>query len=195
MTGVATLFIRPSLYREGDSSPNHNDVITYDMLKRDLHRKGHSSRDDGLVAYDMSGVKASLLHPSLVSTYDTIVVIGAGVIGLCTAYHLAREACHRIIVVDALPNVFEATSGSNTGILSFNEFDTKLSSLGKYSYKLWCELGTDPLFRTTCGFRKSANFNVRHGSGKWRGFLPPWLLTQATWDACLEPTDGSAAIM
>ncbi|KAL8902945.1 MAG: hypothetical protein Q9207_004268 [Kuettlingeria erythrocarpa] len=53
----------------------------------------------------------------------TTVIIGAGVIGLCTANHLAKTVNrsgtqHKVIIVEAAETVFNASSSTNTGILS-----------------------------------------------------------------------------
>lgn len=70
----------------------------------------------------------------LASRESNIAIIGAGVIGLCTAYQLAREShctTHRVVVFDATDDVFAASSCTNIGILSGNEFQDDLVPLGR----------------------------------------------------------------
>lgn len=62
-------------------------------------------------------------HP-LRSPTPVTAIVGAGVVGLCTTYHLARANhrlvaahLHKVIVVEAVEQEFAATSSSNTGIL------------------------------------------------------------------------------
>ena len=71
---------------------------------------------------------------------STTIVIGAGVIGLCTAYHLAKAVeksntrpKHKIIVVEAAGKVFPAASSTNTGILSSTSDKEDLQALTQYS--------------------------------------------------------------
>ncbi|MFO0962853.1 MAG: FAD-dependent oxidoreductase [Phycisphaerales bacterium] len=51
---------------------------------------------------------------------DRTVVVGAGIVGLCTAYFLAR-AGRRVVVVDREP-VGEGASGGNAGLLSIGHY-------------------------------------------------------------------------
>ena len=87
--------------------------------------------------------------------------MGAGIIGLCIAYHLARaiherptSRRHRVIVVDAAEKVFSATSGTNMGILSYTGFQHDLRTLAQYSYRHWETLG-----------REDIQFNEESGYG------------------------------
>ncbi|ROV88946.1 hypothetical protein VPNG_10198 [Cytospora leucostoma] len=94
------------------------------------------------------------------NTKATIVIIGAGSIGLSTAYHLAlHQASHnndeRIIVLDALPKPFGATSGPCTGCLHYEFREPEgghLIELGRYSFELWRSLAADGE-----GFREAPN--------------------------------------
>ena len=112
-----------------------------------------------------------------------IAIVGAGVIGLCTAYHLAKTLCrgnvnpkYRIIIVDAGAKVFSATSATNTGILSYQEVKEELRSLARYSYDLLESLAkNDAQFQKDCGYQQGRNFAIRSGSGKEQDLVPHWL--------------------
>ena len=87
--------------------------------------------------------------PLATATISPIVVgVGAGVIGLCTAYHLAKannlratEHRHRIVVVEDGKEVFPATSAATTGILSYADFVEDLRGFARYSYDICETLG------------------------------------------------------
>ena len=113
----------------------------------------------------------------------TTIIVGAGVIGLCTAYHLAKtidKKRNKVIVIEAASQVFAATSSTNTGILSYTGFQEELLPLAQYSYDLWEELGKVTVFRTSCGYKENANFALKIGSGKGNGeLMPNWIHTKA----------------
>lgn len=46
-----------------------------------------------------------------------VLVLGAGVVGVTTAYYLARQG-YEVVVVDRQPNVAEETSFANAGQVS-----------------------------------------------------------------------------
>ena len=114
---------------------------------------------------------------------STTIVIGAGVIGLCTAYHLAKaveesntRARHHVIVVEAAGKVFPATSATNTGILSSTSDKEDLEALTQYSYRLWEALGRrEPQFSSVCGYREDANFALRKDADRGHDLIPDWL--------------------
>ena len=112
----------------------------------------------------------------------TTIIVGAGVVGLCTAYHLAKsidKKRHKVVVIEAAGQVFAATSSTNTGILSYTGFQEELLPLAQYSYDLWEDLGRDTDFRTSCGYKENANFALKIGSGKGAGeSIPNWIHTR-----------------
>jgi glycine/D-amino acid oxidase-like deaminating enzyme len=127
---------------------------------------------------------------------DITVIVGAGVIGLSTALHLAKESqAMKVIVVDAAPEVFAQTSRTNTGTLSFHWFEDDLRRLGEYSYGLWEELSKDQTFKKECGFRDHSVFNISQGIGNSSRKLPSWFPIQEGWRVTMEPEDGRAASM
>ena len=140
--------------------------------------------------------------PLLIRPTPTTAIVGAGVIGLCTAYHLAkanhqRDAAqsHRVIVVEAAGREFAATSRTNTGILTDTSSNDDLLPLTQYSYRLWEGLGKDPIFREKCGYREGVNFSLKRGSGIGQNLVPDWVRADAEWDVMKEPDYGRMAIM
>ena len=78
---------------------------------------------------------------------DVVVIVGAGVIGLCTAYQLARLAAGaspklriKIRVIDAAEAPFTAASSSNSAV--YNTFSRRVC-LGQFLY--WAAI------HSTCG--------------------------------------------
>ena len=137
--------------------------------------------------------------PSVHASHKTTTaIVGAGVIGLCTAYQLAKDSrrtTYRVIIIEAADDVFANSSGTNTGILSENEFQDELVPLGRYSYSEWERLGSDESFRIACGYREQVNIKLSPGSGISHDLIPDWVRVEADWDAAKEPKDGRTAIL
>lgn len=120
-----------------------------------------------------------------------IVIIGAGVIGLCTAYHLAKQRQGRdtvITVLDARDDVFSAASSHNTGCLHYDfhdSFGQDLTELGKYSFDIWQSIAANPdggkRFVATTGYRAQSFFPIRPGSENDEAFVPGWVDMQKDW--------------
>ena len=132
---------------------------------------------------------------------STITVIGAGVIGLCTAYQLSQTRnTHRIagkiIVIDTAATAFHATSQTNTGILSCSGsgFNDKLLPLAQDSYAIWEQLGRSQ-FKDFCGYKECSNYSVSAGTGRGSALLPSWFHFEKCWDTLKEPSNNKAAIM
>ena len=130
------------------------------------------------------------------------VIVGAGVVGLCTAYHLAkanhqRDAAqlHRVIVVEAAGKAFAATSRSNTGIFTDTSSNEDLLPLTHYSYRLWEGLGKGTTFREKCGYREEVVFSLKPGSGIGQNLVPDWVRADAEWDVVKDPDHARTAIM
>ena len=139
------------------------------------------------------------VKPFVLASHETATaVVGAGVIGLCTAYQLAKESrrtTHRVIVVEAADDVFTNSSGTNTGILSEDEVQDDPISLGRYSYSEWERLGSNEGFRRACGYRENVNIKLSLGSGIGHDLIPDWVRIEADWDAAKQPKDGRTAIV
>lgn len=110
------------------------------------------------------------VQPFFLASHDSnTAIIGAGVIGLCTAYQLAREShctAHRVVVLDATDDVFTASSGTNTGQLSENEFKMALfpwDDNHTMNGKLWGvmkDLGERPKAKISSLFRSQASVMI-----------------------------------
>jgi glycine/D-amino acid oxidase-like deaminating enzyme len=108
-----------------------------------------------------------------------IVIIGAGVIGLCAAYNLAKQyqGCDAVTrVLDAKDTVFAAASSYNTGFLHYDfnaSFGEDPAALGKYSLELWESIATheDQQFVADTGYRSPSFFPVKPSNGDGEEFL------------------------
>ena len=113
---------------------------------------------------------------------STTIVVGAGIIGLYTTYHLAKAVeesntrpRHKIIVVEATDKVFPAASSTNTGILSSTSNTEDLEALTQYSYQHWETLGRgDTQFTSDCGYREDAIFALREDADVGHDLIPDW---------------------
>lgn len=140
-------------------------------------------------------------HP-LRDTTPVTAIVGAGVVGLCTAYHLARAIhrhvgphLHKVIVVEAAEREFAATSGSSTGILTDSSTNNDLLDLTRYSYEEWALLGNETEFSKACGYKEGVNYSLKPGSGIGQNLIPDWVRAEADWDAMRDPNHGKLAIM
>lgn len=121
---------------------------------------------------------------------DTVVIVGGGSIGLCTAYNLAQSFSNapiqmRIVVVDPFEKPFAASSSNCTGCFhyGFPERETQpLLPLGKYSFDLWAAQAESEEFRNTTGYRTHSFFGVKSVSGHGIETLPDWIRAEPTWD-------------
>ena len=131
-------------------------------------------------------------HPKMSSPDDksstgdsiTVVIIGAGVIGLCTAYHIAKslydsDSLYKVIVVEASSKVFSAASSTNTGILTHTGLGGDLDPLAQYSYNLWESTARqNPQFVKKCGFREGRNLTLKKNTSEGHDLIPEWIQNQ-----------------
>lgn len=123
-------------------------------------------------------------------TITLIIIIGAGCIGLCTAYQLSKsfdnqERKPRIIVVEAGDRPFAAASSACTGCFHYHlpgPLSETLTPLRKYSFDLWAQEAQNAYFRLATGYRENSSYGVRQGDGKGLERLPNWIKTQTSWD-------------
>ncbi|KAI0100588.1 hypothetical protein GGR51DRAFT_575271 [Nemania sp. FL0031] len=84
--------------------------------------------------------KASVTQRHTVSApYGDTVIIGGGVIGLCTAFYLAHARGGkrgRITIVDRAPELFLGASGKCNGVLGDYGFSDEVAPLGSLSWQL-----------------------------------------------------------
>ncbi|KAK0646759.1 FAD dependent oxidoreductase [Cercophora newfieldiana] len=142
------------------------------------------------------------------------VILGAGIIGLSTAYHLAlalRGQNNPILVADPSSGICLGASGQCEGALGEFGFDEQVQPLGKLSYKLYSELaarakavsghafrsvGYSPLIVHTVFSHKYDPSNPRLpypvAGPEELSKLPSWLRVQDSWKGGLI-NDGSTA--
>ncbi|KAI0098721.1 hypothetical protein GGR51DRAFT_537676 [Nemania sp. FL0031] len=120
---------------------------------------------------------------------EVIVIVGAGSIGLCTAYNLAKRSSagprHVIIkVIDAFNQPFAGSSSNCTGCLhyGFPEKQFPAKPLGKYSFDLWASEAEDDSFKEATGYRAQSTFGIDPGNGQGLDSLPDWVKTNSNWD-------------
>ena len=144
-----------------------------------------------------------LTSPSYTPATDakTTVIIGAGVSGLSTAYSLAKRyrdkhQCNRIIVIDALEDLFAAASLYNSGILSYQWCSGDVKDFGEYSYAFYEDLAAqDECFRKCTGYRDHSTFKLTRGDLASDLGAPDWLTVPKGWHIEKDPVDGRAATM
>ncbi|KAI1362625.1 hypothetical protein F5Y08DRAFT_269231 [Xylaria arbuscula] len=124
---------------------------------------------------------------------EAIVIVGAGSIGLCTAYNLAKRSLEEslpinIKVVDAFNQCFAGPSSNCTGCLhyGFPEPQFPALPLGKYSFDLWALEADSKAFREITGYRAQSSFGIDPGSGHGLDELPDWVKRDSSWDANKE---------
>lgn len=130
----------------------------------------------------------------------TTVILGAGVIGLSTAYHLAKRPRkhpgHRIIVIDIQKHLFAAASQYNSGILSYQWFSGDLRKFAEYCCEFYEDLSSkDSGFRKQTGYRDHSNFRLVCGASPSGVEAPRWLAVPEVSHVEDDPKDGKAAIM
>lgn len=98
-----------------------------------------------------------------VTSQNSTVILGAGVIGLSTAYYLAtsqRNTPHSIFVVDPAHEQCVAASGQATGGLGSFGFSPETAPLANFSYKLHQQLAAENNGRNLYGFSQQSIYRV-----------------------------------
>ncbi|KAG6358908.1 hypothetical protein INS49_012428 [Diaporthe citri] len=114
---------------------------------------------------------------------DRVVIVGGGVIGLSTAYNLAKRSLKsslsiKILVVEACDACFTASSSNCTGCFHYAFTHPALQPLlplGKYSFDLWEAESADPDFKAATGYSAQPFFGISTGTGKGLDGLPDWV--------------------
>lgn len=93
------------------------------------------------------------------------VILGAGIIGLSTAYYLAKyQPPSTIHLVEASPELFASASGSAGGFLARDWFGPGVSSLGALSFDEHKRLADTHDGATRWGYRQSTAVSYTPGS-------------------------------
>ncbi|KAH9871921.1 hypothetical protein J1614_006179 [Plenodomus biglobosus] len=98
---------------------------------------------------------------------DATVILGCGIIGLCTAYYLSESgntAPRSIHIVDSSRELFHCASGFAGGYLAADWFAPSVHSLGALSFKLHAELASKYAGRATWGYAPSTGISLTQDS-------------------------------
>jgi dimethylglycine dehydrogenase len=101
-------------------------------------------------------------------TQARVVVIGGGVVGVSTLYHLAKKGWSDVVLVERK----ELTSGSTwhaAGLLPLFNLSYSVGQIHKYSVKLYGELEAET--GQHVGFRKVSNIRVARTRDRWDEFM------------------------
>ena len=101
-------------------------------------------------------------------TQARVVVIGGGVVGVSTLYHLAKKGWSDVVLVERK----ELTSGSTwhaAGLLPLFNLSYSVGQIHKYSVKLYGELEEET--GQHVGFRKVSNIRVARTKDRWDEFM------------------------
>ena len=101
-------------------------------------------------------------------TQARVVVIGGGVVGVSTLYHLAKKGWSDVVLVERK----ELTSGSTwhaAGLLPLFNLSYSVGQIHKYSVKLYDELETET--GQHVGFRKVSNIRLARTKDRWDEFM------------------------
>ena len=145
-------------------------------------------------------------------------IVGAGIIGLSTAYYLANSSDtppQSIHLVEAAPTLFASASGYAGGFLAEDWFSSAVAPLGALSFKLHKELAEQHDGRRRWGYSKSTGTSLSEGIGRsrghdwlregasraevsgkhefWEGEGPAWLTKQKGQSMEIISEDGSTA--
>lgn len=93
------------------------------------------------------------------------VVLGAGIIGLSTAYYLAKLSKdsgveHAIHIVEPCPQLFSSASGKAGGFLAKDWFNPTMAPLGELSFRLHQELAEQHNGRAKWGYSPSISYSL-----------------------------------
>ncbi|KAI4689369.1 uncharacterized protein J4E88_002721 [Alternaria novae-zelandiae] len=123
----------------------------------------------------------------------TTVIVGAGSIGLWTAYHLAHanrrtglSSSNTIIVIEASATAFGETSGTCTGCIHYTFNDDIMNEFRKYSFAAWRDLAESNDLCDTAGLRFDSIFGLTKNGGVNQELLPDWLRTSDAWGVDTE---------
>jgi dimethylglycine dehydrogenase len=97
-----------------------------------------------------------------------VVVIGGGVVGVSTLYHLAKKGWRDVVLVERK----ELTSGSTwhaAGLLPLFNLSYSVGQIHKYSVKLYGELEAET--GQTVGFSKVSNIRLARQPDRWDEFM------------------------
>ena len=105
------------------------------------------------------------------------LILGAGIIGLSTAYYLSLTSPDpsAIHLLDAAPALLTTASGYAGGFLASDWFSAPTASLGALSFALHAELAAEFNGRERWGYSRSTGTSLTYGDGGGRARGDDWL--------------------
>jgi glycine/D-amino acid oxidase-like deaminating enzyme len=102
---------------------------------------------------------------------QSVVILGAGVIGLSTAYYISTSSQPpaNIYVLDSSPILFQCASGRAAGFIAKDWFNSSLSELGELSFRLHRELSDRFNGRQLWGYSESVALSLNEPSRVEKG--------------------------
>eukprot|EP01037_Dinobryon_pediforme_P035630 gene35630-42116_t len=101
-------------------------------------------------------------------THARVVVIGGGVVGVGTLYHLAKKGWSDVVLVERR----ELTSGSTwhaAGLLPLFNLSYSVGQIHKYSVKLYESLEAET--GQPVGFKKVSNIRLARTRDRWDEYM------------------------
>ncbi|MDR3375582.1 MAG: FAD-dependent oxidoreductase, partial [Ancalomicrobiaceae bacterium] len=101
-------------------------------------------------------------------THARVVVIGGGVVGVATLYHLAKKGWSDVVLIERK----ELTSGSTwhaAGLLPLFNLSYSVGQIHKYSVKLYDNLEAET--GQNVGFKKVSNIRLARTKDRWDEYM------------------------
>ena len=93
---------------------------------------------------------------------QSTVIVGAGVIGLSTAYYISTSSNPpKVYVLDNSPILFQCASGRAAGFITKDWFDSSLTALGELSFRLHRELADSFDGRRNWGYSETIALSLK----------------------------------
>lgn len=131
---------------------------------------------------------------------ETVVIVGGGLVGLSTAYHIASE-CHsssracRVVVLDATVKFWDTSSAYNTGSVNGGFPDGDRHELAKYSFNMYRALSQDAESRQHTNIKGHTCYSVTLDGDGHTPRVPGWVNAGSDWNLTAQPEDGSSMMM
>jgi glycine/D-amino acid oxidase-like deaminating enzyme len=132
-----------------------------------------------------------------VDTSQSTVIVGAGIVGLSTAYYLSESGNTRpdtIHLIESSPELFASASGKAAGFVASDWFGPPTASLGELSFRLHQELALQHDGYTNWGYSRSTGTSFMQGIQSSRSTTGDWLTeggSRAEVAAVHEYSDGT----
>ena len=101
-----------------------------------------------------------------VTTEADVLVIGGGIVGLCSAYFLLKERS-RVFVLEQ-NEIWSDSSGANAGTVAVQNKTSGLQPLALMSVDLWRQMQNDE--RLDLGFRQVGGLRIAMGGDRPHGW-------------------------